>query len=162
LAEKKSAAEGLKIFAPLDGFIFQRDLERRLGSFAHRGDEILTIAPLNSKEVVVSIDQRNLDLIRNSLGEPIRIVLPGLPAFQSLLSRINPQASTHSTPSSLCAHAARFLCAQSQETTTRLMTLNLNCLGPDSTLLLNCHQFKVASCTPVKEVGQYFQRANNH
>ncbi|MGY8748760.1 MAG: HlyD family efflux transporter periplasmic adaptor subunit [Pirellulales bacterium] len=105
MAEKKSAAEGLKIFAPLDGFIFQRDLERRLGSFAHRGDEILTIAPLNSKEVVVSIDQRNLDLIRNSLGEPIRIVLPGLPAFQSLLSRINPQASTHSTPSSLCAHA---------------------------------------------------------
>ena len=101
LAEKKAVAEGLKIFAPLDGFIFQRDLESRLGSFAHRGDEILTIAPLNTKEVVVSIDQRDLDSIRNSLGEPIKIVMPGLPVFQSLLSRINPRASTHSTHPSL-------------------------------------------------------------
>lgn len=105
LAEKKAVAEGLKIFAPLDGFIFQRDLESQLGSFAHRGDEILTIAPLNTKEVVVSIDQRDLDSIRNSLGEPIKIVMPGLPVFQSLLSRINPRASTHSTHPSLCAHA---------------------------------------------------------
>jgi hypothetical protein len=31
--------------------------------------------------------------------------MPGLPVFQSLLSRINPRASTHSTHPSLCAHA---------------------------------------------------------
>jgi putative peptide zinc metalloprotease protein len=105
LKEKKTAANGLKIRAPFDGFVFQRDLASQIGSFVNRGDEILTIAPFNTKEVVVSIDQRDLDSIHNNIGNPIKIIMPGLPLFQSPLSRVNPRASTISTHPSLCAHA---------------------------------------------------------
>jgi putative peptide zinc metalloprotease protein len=105
LLEKTKAVEGLKISAPFDGFIFQRNLANRLGSFVQRGDELLTIAPFNTKEVVVSIDQRDLDSIHNNVGNPIKIIMPGLPLFQSQLTRVNPRASTTSTHPSLCAHA---------------------------------------------------------
>ena len=105
LEEKAKAVSGLKISAPFDGFIFQRNLTNRLGSFVHRGDEILTIAPFNTKEVVVSIDQSDLESIHKNVGNPIKIIMPGLPLFQSKLSRINPRASTIATHPSLCAHA---------------------------------------------------------
>lgn len=105
LVEKTKAAQGLRISAPFDGFIFQRNLANRLGSFVHRGAELLTIAPFNTKEVVVSVDQRDLESIRNNIGNPIKIIMPGLPLFQSQLSRVNPRASTISTHPSLCAHA---------------------------------------------------------
>lgn len=105
LVEKTKAAQGLRISAPFDGFIFQRNLANRLGSFVHRGAELLTIAPFNTKEVVVSVDQRDLESIRNNIGNPIKIIMPGLPLFQSQLSRVNPRASTISTHPSLCAYA---------------------------------------------------------
>ena len=105
LKEKKGQAAGLEVIAPSDGFVFQRGLENQIGSFASRGDPLLTIAQRQRKEVVVSIDQRDLESIEGSEGDQLRVVFPGHSVFQSTLFRIDPTASTTPMHPSLCAQA---------------------------------------------------------
>ena len=105
LEEKKQQAAGLEIVAPFDGFVFQRGLENQIGSFANRGDALLTIAHRQKKEVVVSIDQRDLESIEGGEGDQLRVVFPGLGVFESTLFRIDPTASQTPLHPSLCAQA---------------------------------------------------------
>jgi putative peptide zinc metalloprotease protein len=104
LAEKQEQARGLVVRAPFDGFVFQRDLENRIGSFVHRGDEILTIAEKKTKEIVVSVDQSDLESIKFNEGELLRVAFPGKRVFQSQLVRIDPRADDRPTHPSLCAN----------------------------------------------------------
>ena len=105
LSEKRAQAKGLTIVAPFDGFVFQRGLENRIGSFAKRGDALLTIAQRDTKEVIVSIDQRDLESIKGNEGEMLRVALPGVPVFESKLVRMDPRATEKPTHPSLCAQA---------------------------------------------------------
>ncbi len=105
LNEKRGEADGLRILAPFDGFVFQRGLEHQIGNFAKRGDPLLSIAQRQTKEVVVSIDQRDLESIKGNEGEFLRVALPGLNVFASKLVRVEPKASETPTHPSLCAHA---------------------------------------------------------
>ncbi len=105
LAEKREEADGLVVLAPFDGFVFQRNLENKIGSFAKRGDPLLTIAQRQTKEVVVSIDQRDLESVQDNEGEMLRVIMPGISVFQSKLIRVNPSASQTPTHLSLCAQA---------------------------------------------------------
>lgn len=109
LNEKRAEAAGLQVTAPFDGFVFKRQLGNRVGSFAKRGDELLTVAQQRTKEVVVSIDQRDLESIQGNEGEDLRVALPGLTVFRSKLLRVNPRASLQPTHPSLCAHAGGVL-----------------------------------------------------
>ena len=105
IAEKRLQAAGLEVLAPFDGFVFQRGLENQIGSFAKRGDALLSIAKRDTKEVVVSIDQRDLESIEGSEGEQLRVVFPGLSVFESTLYRVDPRASQSPMHPSLCASA---------------------------------------------------------
>jgi putative peptide zinc metalloprotease protein len=105
LAEKSQEANGLNVLAPFDGFVFQRNMGNRLGSFAKRGDPLLTIAHRETKEIVVSIDQRDLESIEGNEGKILRVAMPGLMLFESKLVRVNPRASDIPTHPSLCAQA---------------------------------------------------------
>ena len=105
LAEKRGEADGLCVVAPLDGFVFQRNLENQIGNFTKRGDALLTIAQRATKEVVVSIDQRDLESIKGNEGQFIRVAFPGAKLFESKLIRVDPTASTTPTHPSLCAQA---------------------------------------------------------
>ncbi|MFK7769219.1 MAG: HlyD family efflux transporter periplasmic adaptor subunit [Mariniblastus sp.] len=105
LEEKRQEAGGLNLVAPFDGFVFQRNLENQLGSFAKRGDPLLTIAQQQTKEVVVSIDQRDLESIKGNEGNYLRVAIPGATLFKSKMIRVNPRASTTPTHPSLCAQA---------------------------------------------------------
>jgi len=105
LDEKRQQAAGLVIEAPFDGFVFQRGIENQLGNFANRGDPLLSIAQRETKEVVVSIDQRDLESIEGSEGTKLRVCFPGLNVFESELCRIDPRASESPTHPSLCAQA---------------------------------------------------------
>jgi putative peptide zinc metalloprotease protein len=93
------------ITAPFDGFVFQRGLENQIGNFAKRGDPLLSIAQRQTKEMVVSIDQRDLESIKGNEGEDLRVTLPGLPVFHSKLVRVEPKASETPSHPSLCANA---------------------------------------------------------
>ena len=105
LEEKRAEAAGLDLIAPFDGFVFQRDLENQIGNFAKRGDPLLTIAQRQTKEIVLSIDQRDLESIKCNQGQNLRIAIPGLSVFESKMARVNPRASETPTYPSLCAHA---------------------------------------------------------
>lgn len=105
LAEKRAAADGLIVTSPRDGFLFQRNLSHRIGSFVKRGDPLLSIAQRQIKEVVVSIDQRDFESLKGNEGTKIRVAMPGTPVFESTLVRVNPRASEKPTHVALCANA---------------------------------------------------------
>lgn len=128
LEEKKKQAAGLIIEAPFDGFVFQRGLENQIGNFARRGDLLLTIAQRETKEVVVSIDQRDLKSIEGSEGSVMRVAFPGQTVFRTKLGRIDPTASETPLHPSLCAQAGgplavRPVAAQSPDDESKVMLL---------------------------------------
>ncbi len=103
IKEKQSAAEGLEVVANCDGVIVQRSLANRLGSFVQRGDELVTVANLESKEIVVSVDQSEYDAAFWSVGKELRLMFPGRPVVNATLVSINPKASEKPTFPSLTA-----------------------------------------------------------
>jgi putative peptide zinc metalloprotease protein len=105
LVEKRQQLDGLTLRAPFAGFVYQRNLENRLGSYAKRGDSLLSLAHADTKEVVVSIDQRDLESIKENVGKCLRVAFPGMDVFESELVRINPRASADPKHPSLCANA---------------------------------------------------------
>lgn len=105
LAEKTEMAESLEIRAPFDGFVFQRQLHNMQGQFVEQGDPVLNVAQHRSKEVIVSIDQRDLDSVKENQGQEIRVMISGMPVFRSRFTRVNPRATTNPTHPSLCAFA---------------------------------------------------------
>ena len=105
LKEKSKMAESLEIRAPFDGFVFQRQLHNMHGQFVERGNPILNVAQHRSKEVIVSIDQRDLDSVKENQGQEIRVMISGMPVFKSRFTRVNPRATTNPTHPSLCAFA---------------------------------------------------------
>ena len=105
LKEKTRMAKSLEIRAPFDGFVFQRQLQNMQGQFVEQGDPVLNVARHHSKEVIVSMDQRDFDSVKENQGQEIRVAIPGMPVFKSRFSRVNPRASTATTHPSLCAFA---------------------------------------------------------
>lgn len=105
LAEKKQQAEGLTVRSPLTGFVFKRNLDHLKGSFVNRGDELLTVATKSTKEILVSVDQRDFESIQLNQNQPLRIVLPGIETFDSHIDRVDPRASNIPTHRILCVDA---------------------------------------------------------
>ena len=103
IIEKQSAAKGLQVLATDDGVIVQRQLANRLGSFVEQGDELLTVAKLDSKEVVVSVDQSEYDATVWTTGKQLRLMFPGKAVVNATLVSINPRASQSPTFPSLTA-----------------------------------------------------------
>ncbi|MEM7455297.1 MAG: HlyD family efflux transporter periplasmic adaptor subunit [Planctomycetota bacterium] len=103
LREKEEQAAGLAIVAPEDGFVYARNLENRIGSFVHRGDVILNFAQKQTKEIIVTIDQADLESIKGNEGNCLRVAFPGVEVLNCRLQRINPRASDVPRFPSLCA-----------------------------------------------------------
>ena len=103
--EKKSQLDSMTLTAPFDGFVFQRNLAHRIGSFAKRGDPLLTIGQASTKTVEVSIDQRDLESIRGNEGKSLRVAVPGLRVFNAVLTKVDPKATSQPKHPTLCANA---------------------------------------------------------
>lgn len=103
-SEKQKQADALVVRAAFDGFVFQRGLNNSINSFSKRGDPLLTLAKRDQKEVVISVDQKDLESIRINKDEPVRVILPGVPMFESQLDKIAPTASSRPSHLALCAH----------------------------------------------------------
>ncbi len=95
LAEKRQLVAQQTVTAPFDGFVFQRKLENRIDSFARAGEALLSIAHAETKEVVVSVDQRDLESIQGKEGIYLRVAFPGQPLLRTKLTRVNPRVSNH-------------------------------------------------------------------
>lgn len=105
LAEKQEQSQGLIVRSPLTGFAWRRNLNHLRGSFVQRGDELLTVAKRDTKELLVSVDQRDFESIQLNQNQPLRIVLPGVETFASTIERVDPRASNMPVHRSLCADA---------------------------------------------------------
>jgi putative peptide zinc metalloprotease protein len=103
--EKRSETEQLIVKSPADGVIVQRNLANQVGSFAVRGDELLTVARLARKEVVVSVDQRDYDASEWKPGKSIRLIFPGRRLVTAKLVSVDPRASVEPKYPSLSAVA---------------------------------------------------------
>ena len=171
IEEKKQQAAGLQVVTPFDGFVFQRGIENQIGSFANRGDALLSIAQRQTKEVVVSIDQRDLESIEGSEGEQLRVVFPGQSVFQSTVFRIDPRASQTPLHPSLCAQAGGPLAvrpladpaAEDQEAQVELLTPRFNAflsLDQDNSSELHSGQRgRAFFSTKRQSLGSYFYLA---
>jgi len=104
--EKQKQADALIVRADFDGFVFQRGLSNSFDSFSKRGDPLLTLAKRDQKEVVISVDQKDLESLRTNEGLPVRVLVPGMEMFESKLDKIEPTASSKPSHISLCAHVS--------------------------------------------------------
>ena len=102
--EKQKQADALVVRAAFDGFVFQRGLANSVDGFSKRGDSLLTLARRDRKEVVISVDQKDLQSLRSNADTPVRVVVPGIPIFESKINKIDPTASSSPSHLSLCAH----------------------------------------------------------
>lgn len=74
----RSRVERARIVAPIDGVILSGNLRDKVGAAARTGDELFQIAPLESMEVVLKVDERDIGLVKEAVrratetGEPAR------------------------------------------------------------------------------------------
>ena len=105
LAEQTQQRDALALRSPIAGRVFQRNLDQLIGSFVKRGDTLMSVAQQDTKELVVSVDQSDLESIKTNVGGPVRVMLPGRNVFESSISSIDPRASEVPAEIRLCANA---------------------------------------------------------
>lgn len=105
LAEKQAQRDALVVCSPISGRVFQRNLSDLSGNFINRGDALMSVAAQDTKELVVSVDQRDLESIKSNVGRDVRVMLPGRPVFASEIERVDPRATNQATEPRLCANS---------------------------------------------------------
>ena len=104
LDEKLTQLNSLQIVAPFDGFVFERNLSSKIGSFASRGDTLLNLAEEKTKEIVVAIDQRDWESLKGRTGTNMRVAMRSVPIFNASISRIDGRATDTPFHPSMCAN----------------------------------------------------------
>ncbi len=93
-SEKKSQRDELVIKAPAKGVVMRRDLDQQTGRYVKAGDELFSLAPSDSRLIMVSIDQRDWDSLKGNEGRSMQILFAGTKMETTRLRRIYPAAST--------------------------------------------------------------------
>ena len=105
LSEKQEEADGLNVYAPQDGFIYQHRLVDMPGRFVKRGDVICQWARNDRKEVHVLIEQSDLTSTDRQANSSMRVLMPGREIFVAKVRLMDPSASRVPVHATLCAHA---------------------------------------------------------
>ena len=137
IAEVQEQLAGLQVQAPFSGVVFQRALPNRLDTYVKQGDPLLSIANADSKEIIVSIDQRDLASIEGQHGQTLRVALPGKKVFQAPLTRINPRAQLAPQHPSLGANYGGLLPVQARTGTVQDGESRFELLEPHFTVTLS-------------------------
>lgn len=94
LAELMHQREGLIVRAPITGHLVARNLDALVGCWLNAGGELALIGTEASKEFIVAVDQDELPLLENHLGQTVDIHIAGesswLPAS---LTAVDPRAT---------------------------------------------------------------------
>ena len=104
LRERQYELDALNIVAPYDGFVFQRNLNSKIGSFASRGDTLLNLAEEKTKEIVVAIDQQDWESLNGQAGAKMKVAMRSLPIFSAAIARMDGRATDVPAHPSLCAN----------------------------------------------------------
>lgn len=99
----RTQVDGLRVVAPRDGRLIDRQIELRLGTYIHEGDPLFWVAERGDKEVVAVVAQDSVATVRRCIGQPVRIVAASLASPEARLARIDPRASDRLPDPSLAA-----------------------------------------------------------
>lgn len=102
-SEAKHRYEALEVTAPVTGTISRRGLHQALGTYVQAGEQLLSMGNEASKELIVSIDQRDFDSVTPRIDSPVRIRLGTHPVVIGRLERVEPRASKQLIHPSLAA-----------------------------------------------------------
>lgn len=87
--------QGLEIYAPGSGKVVGRDLERLLGTWVHKGEELFQIVSPDNKHLVASVSQDDIGALSGREGEEVLIDMSdgGLGQFTGRIGKLTPTAS---------------------------------------------------------------------
>ncbi len=105
IGEKQLQLDQMEIRAPFDGVVFARGIENLPGSFLNQGDVVLRCADPDQKQVLLTIDQHQVESVRQRMEAPVRLVFPGSPIMSTELRSLDPRASDTPPDLSLTAVA---------------------------------------------------------
>ncbi|RLS53829.1 MAG: hypothetical protein DWH91_13415 [Planctomycetota bacterium] len=94
LAESQRKAETLNVRAPVAGRVLARRLPDQVGNYLKSGVELLVIGDENHKELIASVDQRDLEAFSDQSTATGRIRVCGLDHRTTSQFHVEPRAST--------------------------------------------------------------------
>lgn len=86
----ESQLERTRIRVPFDGLVISGDLTQRLGGLVEQGEELFEVAPLNDYRLILEVDERRIDDVREGQhGSLMLSALPNVP-FGFVVRKITP------------------------------------------------------------------------
>jgi len=104
LTEKRSQLAELRVVAPFEGVVLQRNLEFMQGCFLKQGEPLVTVAESAALEIVVSVEQDDFSGLCGANDARFKAVFPGAPVAGCQVKLANPTASTVPVHEALCAN----------------------------------------------------------
>lgn len=101
--EKQRQVDRLTVRAPADGQLLARNLNLRLGTYYHEGDEIAAIGDETKKELRIAIAQSAFDQFKAQMNKPVNVRISGGITLVSELDRVVPRATLTAPHQSLYA-----------------------------------------------------------
>lgn len=105
LEELQKQRELLYIRAPAAGRVVSPRVGDLLGTYARKGQELVSIGNERKKEVLIAATQDDLDKLSHRVGLPVRIATAGGDSIVGRLERVKPRASTRPLHAALTAAA---------------------------------------------------------
>ncbi len=95
LVEARKRTNALQIKAPVSGRVLARRLDQQIGNYLKEGTELLVIGDDTHKEVLASIDQRDLEAFSVMGADIAHLRIHGVGPTHSAKLNLEPRASTH-------------------------------------------------------------------
>lgn len=94
LAEARKRTDALLIKAPVSGRVLARKLDQQLGNYLKEGTELMIIGDDTRKEILASVDQRDLEAFPVTGIEKTHLQIRGVGTTYSAQLSLEPRAST--------------------------------------------------------------------
>lgn len=87
--------ERTRITAPFDGILIRGDLSQRIGGFVEQGEELFTMAPLDSYRLILHVDEKAISDVHS--GQHGEVVLAAMPneTLGFVVTTVTPETEAH-------------------------------------------------------------------
>lgn len=93
IAQLRRRLEGLDVRCTRAGVLVENDLPRMVGLFLKAGEPLAMVAHPLDYEVIASVDQQDVEQMRQAVGETLLAHIRGGRAFTGVLVKVEPRAS---------------------------------------------------------------------
>lgn len=93
IAQLQRRVDGLDVRSTRAGIVVENDLPRMLGLFLKAGEPLAMVAQPLDYEVIASVDQQDVEQMRQVVGETLPAHISGGQEFVGVLAKVEPRAS---------------------------------------------------------------------